>query len=51
MKSERGGELRSIEGLYDMKIVGIAEHLENAAPKHRIQKLVREREKEMGSDF
>ena len=44
-RSKGGRGLRSIEDLYEIRIVGLMEHLEKVAEEHSLLKLVEEHEK------
>ena len=54
-RSKGGRGLRSIEDLYEIRMVGLMEHLEQAAEEHSLLKLVEEHEREtirrLGKEF
>ena len=54
-RSKGGRGLRSIEDLYEIRMVGLMEHLEQAAVEHSLLKLVEEHEREtirrLGKEF
>ena len=54
-RSKGGRGLRSIEDLYEIRMVGLMEHLEQVAEEHSLLKLVEEYEREtirrLGKEF
>ena len=54
-RSKGGRGLRSIEDLYEIRMVGLMEHLEQAVEEHSLLKLVEEHEREtirrLGKEF